>query len=77
MEELGFELLAIYHSHPNGPDHPSPTDLAEHAYPETAALIWYPQAGVWRCRAFWINEAVYKEINCAIEDETTDRDDLK
>src|SRR5512146_1553484 len=33
LEEHGLELAAIFHSHPQGPDHPSATDLAEFAYP--------------------------------------------
>jgi proteasome lid subunit RPN8/RPN11 len=35
----GLELVGIFHSHPNGPGHPSPTDLAEFFYPGTLALI--------------------------------------
>ena len=43
IEELGFELLAIYHSHPHGPASPSSTDLAEAFYPEALTLIWSGQ----------------------------------
>jgi proteasome lid subunit RPN8/RPN11 len=68
MEELGFDLLAIYHSHPAGPDHPSPTDLAEHAYPETAVIIWFPQGGEWVCKGFWIQKAGYRGLSYRIED---------
>jgi len=57
LEKLGWDLLAIYHSHPNGPDHPSPTDLAEAAYPETVYLIWFPREGEWACRGFFIHNA--------------------
>jgi proteasome lid subunit RPN8/RPN11 len=39
MREAGEELFAIYHSHPHAPAAPSPTDLAEAAYPEALYLI--------------------------------------
>lgn len=74
MEQLGFDLLAIYHSHPDGPGHPSLTDLKEYAYSDTAALIWYRQAGEWVCRGFWINEVGYRILRCRVDDETNDRD---
>jgi proteasome lid subunit RPN8/RPN11 len=49
----GWELVAIFHSHPTGPTHPSPSDLAEAAYPEALYLIWDPgPARRWECRAF-------------------------
>ena len=38
----GMELVGIYHSHPNGPAYPSPTDIAEATYPDTVYLILSP-----------------------------------
>lgn len=55
IEEAGWTLLAIYHSHPGGPPHPSETDLAEALYPGVAHLIWAQGAGVWNCRAFLLD----------------------
>jgi proteasome lid subunit RPN8/RPN11 len=63
IEKRGWELLAIYHSHPNGPENPSATDLDEWYYPEAFALIWFPQALGWTCRAFQISELGAQEIN--------------
>lgn len=54
MDDLGLELVAIYHSHPQGPDAPSPTDLAEAYYPEAAYLIWSGRAGEWVCAGYAI-----------------------
>lgn len=42
IEAAGLELLAIFHSHPHGPSHPSPTDIAEFFYPDAIVLIASP-----------------------------------
>lgn len=39
MEAAGWQLLAIYHSHPHGPERPSSTDIALAYYPETVNII--------------------------------------
>jgi proteasome lid subunit RPN8/RPN11 len=39
MEQRGWELIAIYHSHPQGPPVPSATDVAQAYYPEAAHVI--------------------------------------
>ena len=39
LEERGWELLAIYHSHPHGPQVPSSADVAQAYYPEAAYVI--------------------------------------
>jgi proteasome lid subunit RPN8/RPN11 len=67
IEKQGWELLAIYHSHPQGPPSPSPTDLMEFAYPGTAYLICSPLAGEWICRAFLIQEGIVSNILLNIE----------
>lgn len=62
MEANGQELLAIYHSHPRGPDHPSMTDLAEDHYPDVAKIIVSKQISQWVLKGFIINNAKYVEI---------------
>ena len=62
IEEQGWELLVIYHSHPNGPPVPSPTDVAEAYYPEALHLIWCRLPAGWSLRAFAIRHAQVKEI---------------
>ncbi|MCP5098874.1 MAG: M67 family metallopeptidase [Chloroflexi bacterium] len=39
MEAHGWEMLAIYHSHPHGPQIPSETDIQLAYYPEAIYLI--------------------------------------
>lgn len=61
IEEAGLELIAIYHSHPRGPEVPSQTDIDEARY-EVASLIWSPHNGEWQVRAFWLDETSVTEI---------------
>jgi len=62
IEASGLELVGIYHSHPNGPDHPSPTDIAEAMYP-VAQIIWVRVDGEWRARCFQIEGGNVTEIS--------------
>lgn len=62
IEQNDWELLAIYHSHPNGPLYLSETDIAEITFPDTINLIWAPQAGEWLCRGFMIQNGIIQEI---------------
>jgi proteasome lid subunit RPN8/RPN11 len=39
MEDRGLDLLAIFHSHPSGPETPSAHDIATAYYPEAAHVI--------------------------------------
>lgn len=62
IESHDLELLAIYHSHPNGPVGPSPTDINEFAYPETLYLIWSRVGGDWICRGYQIIDHSVLEV---------------
>lgn len=61
MREQGEEMLAIYHSHPCGPAHPSPTDLALAFYPEAVFVIvaLAPELSI---RAFRVANAAVIEV---------------
>lgn len=39
FENAGLTLAAIYHSHPRGPDEPSPTDIRLAFYPDSLYII--------------------------------------
>ena len=52
IDREGWHLGAIVHSHPNGPPTPSPTDLAEAAYPESLMVIVSWSSGTPEARAW-------------------------
>ncbi len=62
LDEGGLDLLAIYHSHPDGPSIPSETDIAEAAYPGVIHLIWSRQHSRWSCRGFRIEQHQAEEV---------------
>ena len=62
IESAGLDLVGIYHSHPNGPDRPSPTDIAESMYP-VAQVIWFRVDGEWRARGFQVKGGKAAEIS--------------
>jgi len=71
LESNELELLAIFHSHPHGPEAPSETDLREYAYPESLMLIWFPKGSNWRCRAFRVDveKRTYQEVPVLVEED--------
>jgi proteasome lid subunit RPN8/RPN11 len=52
IENEGWDILAIYHSHPRGIDHPSSTDIDELTFPDIIYLIWYQTDNRWACRGY-------------------------
>jgi proteasome lid subunit RPN8/RPN11 len=67
MEAAGLELNGIYHSHPQGPDHPSRIDIAESLYP-VPQIIWFRLEGRWRGRGFRIQDGKVTEISLEVID---------
>jgi proteasome lid subunit RPN8/RPN11 len=65
FEELGVDLLAIYHSHPAGPPHPSPTDIREAMY-DVVYIIWSRHEGEWTSNGFWIASGQVSEVRLQI-----------
>ncbi len=51
-EEKGWDIIAVYHSHPNGISEPSITDYYELTFPGIIYLIWYQDPNQWRCRGY-------------------------
>jgi [CysO sulfur-carrier protein]-S-L-cysteine hydrolase len=61
IDENSLDLIAIFHSHPAGPEIPSETDIAEAAY-EAVQVIWSRPQGVWQARGFWIEAGHIREV---------------
>lgn len=76
MEAEGLELIAIYHSHPDGPARPSATDVANAYYPDAVQLI-ISLANRARpsVRAFTIIDGTVAEVGWE-EEETADYTDF-
>jgi proteasome lid subunit RPN8/RPN11 len=61
IDAEGLELLGVFHSHPDGPEVPSATDIAEAAYP-VVQVIWRRKQGAWEARGYWIEENNVTEV---------------
>jgi proteasome lid subunit RPN8/RPN11 len=66
MSGCEFEPLGIFHSHPAGPSVPSPTDVAEAAYPDSTYVVISLQTTPPSVRAFTIVEAQVSEVTLII-----------
>lgn len=62
MEDSDMELVAIYHSHPTGPNTPSNIDISEAAYPQAFYLIWFKINDQWDCAGFQIISGSFSQI---------------
>jgi proteasome lid subunit RPN8/RPN11 len=67
LEARGLEMLASFHSHPNGPDFPSESDIREFAYPGTFMLIWARPASIWQVKGYVVLLNAYYEIELRIK----------
>jgi len=66
MRERGEQLMAIYHSHPNGPAQPSRTDIERHEYPDALCLIVSLANRQPELRAFRIGAGIVSEVSIVI-----------
>jgi proteasome lid subunit RPN8/RPN11 len=63
----GLELMGIYHSHPNGDNHPSPRDIEQAYYPDVAYFILSPRKEASdQVRAFSIQNGMASELEIQI-----------
>ena len=67
MREQGTALAAIYHSHPDTPALPSPSDIEQHQYPDALYLIISLADGAPTLRGFYIRGGEIEEIAINIE----------
>lgn len=69
IEERGWEIVAIYHSHPHSPAYPSPTDLEMAFYPDSVYLIIsLADREQPRLRAFRIDGDQIEEVEVRVEE---------
>jgi proteasome lid subunit RPN8/RPN11 len=67
IRAAGLELLGIYHSHPAGPNEPSPRDIEQAFYPEAAYFILSPDPEAPKpVRAFSIRAGIVRELQVAV-----------
>jgi [CysO sulfur-carrier protein]-S-L-cysteine hydrolase len=64
IDSQALELLAIFHSHPAGPETASATDISEAAY-EVVHIIWSRTQGEWKARGFWLTNG--HALNVALQ----------
>jgi len=61
IESNGLDLLAIFHSHPAGPETVSATDIAEAAY-NVVHIVLSRKGDLWKARGFWIENNRASEV---------------
>lgn len=66
IREDGLKVVGIFHSHPEGPGQPSPSDVHEAAYPEAVYLIFWPQGSDWSVRGYSIANGETIEVEVFI-----------
>jgi [CysO sulfur-carrier protein]-S-L-cysteine hydrolase len=74
MEEQGWgpDPLGIYHSHPDGPETPSATDVAEAFYPDSVyIIIAYPMRCQPSLRGFRIVDGHFDHVSLVIAEDQT------
>ncbi len=62
IDDHDCSLLAIYHSHPQGPHEPSRSDIAEITYPGIIYLIWSQRREEWDCYGYLIQGNEVTEV---------------
>lgn len=66
IEAQGLDLIGVYHSHPDGPAGPSPTDVAEAYYYQAVYWIWSGQNDEWQYAAFTIQQSEVSPVTILI-----------
>ncbi len=69
LEKNNLDMIAVYHSHPNGPAQPSESDLDQFRYPGVIQLIWSIQDSAWQLNGFIIDSHLVHEGTINLIDE--------
>ena len=66
LEEMGLDLIALYHSHPVNSPEPSEIDLAEWQHGKIYNLIWSRHPSGWACRNYILEGKQFKPAGLSI-----------
>ncbi len=66
LEENGQSIIGIFHSHVNGPEGLSYTELREASYPEAAYLVWSKLNRDWKCKGFRVEDGRGIELQLVV-----------
>jgi len=69
IRRRGWDVLAIYHSHPTAPPIPSRTDLARAYWSGVVYLIISLQSAQPEVRGWWLSETGYTEAEWEVIDQ--------
>jgi [CysO sulfur-carrier protein]-S-L-cysteine hydrolase len=64
LEKMGMDLIASFHSHPDGSSQPSQTDIYQNALGNIPALIWAHDLTGWQVRAYNLESHPPQEVEC-------------
>ncbi len=68
LEERGWEMTAVFHSHPTGPEWPSETDIVQAYYPASVTVIVsLADRKKPVVRGFRIENGRYHEVKISVE----------
>lgn len=68
IEENGWELLGIYHSHPRGPYGLSTTDISEAFYPDSVYVVVSGGTGEWLYQGFLVRDGQVSGVPIRVEE---------
>ena len=68
IDQVGWQMLGIFHSHPSGPPSPSEIDREQAYYPQAVYVILSLSGTIgWQARGFRLKKKQWVEITLQIE----------
>ena len=66
LDHHNLDFLAAFHSHPNGPQQPSETDIEQWYYFDAVLLIWFQSENNWQLSGFSINGDIVTPVEIQV-----------